>query len=190
MGDVNVTDFPAIKITEATGIEPLRISEVSHIAPAAIHVKELNHIDPISVESLRIDEIRNLDAVRVERFDVTHLPTVNLTMSRMPTMDLNVRRVPPVAIALRQRLILPSQYTMHATMFGIEVLRLKLHGHTTVEPCDPVPRERSRMHSRSFPDVAAAGNPGIPARRSVHCHAALNAARPKFSYSLGRGGRR
>jgi hypothetical protein len=189
VGDVNVTDFPALRISEVKGVEPLRISEVSHIAPAAIHVKELNHIDPISVESLRVDEVRNIDPVRVERFDVTHLPTVSISMSRVPTVDLNVRRVPPVAIALRQRLVLPSQYTMHATMFGIEVLRLKLHGRTIVEPCDAVPRERARTHSRSFPDVAAAGNPGIPARRTVRCGAPLHAGRPQFTYSLGRGAR-
>jgi hypothetical protein len=185
VGDVNVTDFPALRISEVKGVEPLRISEVSHIAPAAIHVKELNHIDPITVDSLRVDEVRNIDPVRVERFDVTHLPTVNITMSRMPTVDLQVRRIPPVAIALRQRLVMPSQYTIHATMFGIEVLRLNIHGTTTVEPCDPVPRERARTHSRSFPDVAAAGNPGIPARPVAR--AALNAGRPPFMYSLAQG---
>ena len=197
MGDVNVTDFPALRISEVKGVEPLRVSEVkgieplriaevSHIAPAAIHVKELNHIDPITVESLRVDEVRNIDPVRVERFDVTHLPTVTISMSRVPTVDLNVRRVPPVAIALRQRLVLPSQYTMHATMFGIEVLRLNIHGRTIVEPCDVVPRERTRTHSRSYPDVAAVGNPGIPARRTVR-GAPLHAGRPQFTYSLGPG---
>lgn len=187
MGEVNITDFPALRISEVKGVEPLRISEVSHIAPTAIHVKELNHIDPISVESLCVDQVRNIDPVRVERFDVTHLPTVNITMSRMPTMDLNLRRMPPVAITLGQRLVLPSQYTMHATMFGVEVLRLSIHGKTTVEPCDPVPRERARTNSRSFPDVAAAGNPGIPARPVIH-RATLNAGRPPFTYSLGGGG--
>ena len=184
MGDVNVTDFPALRISEVKGVEPLRISEVSHIAPAAVHVKELNHIDPISIESLRVDEVRNIDPVRVERFDVTYLPTVNLTMSRVPTVDLNVKRVPPIAIALGQRLVLPSRYTMHATMFGIELLRLSIHGRTTVEPCDTAPREQSRTHSRSFPDVAAAGNPGIPARRVARCRPSINAARPRFAYSL------
>src|SRR5919108_6046401 len=182
MGDVDVKSVKNIdplvikEIDAVKNIEPLQIAK---IAPAAIHVKELNHIDPISVESLRVDEVRNLDPVRVERFDVTHLPTVSISMSRVPTVDLNVRRVPPVAIALRQRLVLPSQYTMHATMFGIEVLRLKLHGRTIVEPCDAVPRERARTHSRSFPDVAAAGNPGIPARRTVRCGAPLHAGRPQ-----------
>jgi hypothetical protein len=196
VGEVNVTDFPnlrisqvtgvePLKVNQVTGVEPLRIAEVSHIAPAAVHVKELNHIDPITVESLRVDEVRNIDPVRVERFDVTYLPTVNITMSRMPAVDLNLRRMPPVAIALRQRLVMPSQYTMHATMFGIEVLRLNIHGKTTVEPCDPVPRERARTHNRSFPDVAAAGNPGIPSRPVAR--APLNAGRPQFMYSLAQG---
>jgi hypothetical protein len=197
VGDVNITSplrihevkgVEQLRISQFTGVEPLRIAEVSHIAPAAIHVKELNHIDPISIESLRVDEVRNIDPVRVERFDVTHLPTVDISMSRMPTLAVNVRRVPPVAIAVRQRFVLPSQYTMHATMFGIEILRLKLHGRTVVEPCDTVPRERTRTHSRSFPDVAAVGNPGIPARR-VRCGPSLNAGRPRFAYSVGHGAR-
>jgi hypothetical protein len=197
VGDVNVTDFPPLRIQEVkgieqlrvsqvTGVEPLRIAEVSHIAPAAVHVKELNHIDPITVESLRVDEVRNIDPVRVERFDVTHLPTVDISMSRMPALDLNVRRMPPVAIAVRQRFVMPSHYTVHATMFGIEVLRLKLHGTTVLNPCDTVPRERTRTHSRSFAEVAAVGNPAIPVRR-VSCGPSLNAGRPQFAYSVGRG---
>ena len=164
MGDVDIQSIPALHITELTHVEPLRISQISHIAPAAVHVKELNHIDPISIESLRIDEVHNIDPVRVERFDVTHLPTVNISMSRVPTVDLNVRRVPPVAIALRQNFVAPSQYTMHATMLGIEFLRLHIHGKTVIAPCDQVPREQVRVHSRSFPDVAALGSPGIPAQ--------------------------
>ena len=198
MGDVNVTDFPDLHITqvkgieplkihEVKGIEPIKIHEVSHIAPAAIHVKELNHIDPITVDSLRVDEVRHIDPISVERFDVTHLPTVNVSLSRVPTMDLNVRRIPPVAIALRQRLVMPSQYTIHATMFGVEVLRLNLHGKMVIEPCDIVPRERSRTHSRSYPEVAAVGNPCIPSRPVVSHRSPVNAGRPQFAFALADG---
>lgn len=198
MGDVNVTDFPHLRISEVKGVDPLRISEVkgiepihiaevSHIAPAAVHVKELNHIDPITVDSLRVDEVRHIDPISVERLDVTHLPTVNVSLSRVATVDLNVRHIPPVTIALRQRLVMPSQYTVHATMFGIEVLRLNLHGQTVIEPCAIVPREHSRTHSRSFPEVAAVGNPCIPARPVNTCRAPVHAGRPQFAFALAKG---
>jgi hypothetical protein len=175
MGDVDIQSIPPLRITELTNVEPLEISRISNIAPAAVHVKELNHIDPISVESLRVDEIRNIDPVRVERFDVTHLPTVNISLSRAPSLDLNLRRMPPVAVAVRQQFVAPSEYTVHALLLGFELLRLQIHGKTLLAPQDCMPRERSRSHNRSFPDVAALGNPGIPVRRSertvVHTHA-------------------
>jgi len=166
MGDVDiqkVKNIDPIRIREFTGVEPLRIGQ---IAPAAVHIKELNHIDPISVESLRIDHVRNLDPVRVERFDVTHLPTVNISLSQLPSMDLNIRRIPPLAIAVQQEFCLPSRYTIHARLMGIEFLRFDIHGRTMVTPKDRVPREQARTHERSFPEVAAAGNPGIPTRRT------------------------
>ncbi len=166
MGDVDiqkVKNIDPIRIREFTGVEPLRIGQ---IAPAAVHIKELNHIDPISVESLRIDQVRNLDPVRVERFDVTHLPTVNISLSQLPSMDLNIRRIPPLAVAVQQEFCLPSRYTIHARLLGIEFLQFDIHGRTMVTPKDRVPREQARTHERSFPEVAAAGNPGIPTRRT------------------------
>jgi hypothetical protein len=166
MGDVDIQSIPPLRITELTHVEPLEISRISGIAPAAIHVKELNHIDPISVESLRVDEVRNIDPVRVERFDVTHLPTVNVSLTRAPSLDLNLRRMPPVAIAVRQQFVAPSEYTVHAKLLGFEFLRLQIHGKTVLAAHDGVPRERSHVHNRSFPDVAALGNPGIPVRRT------------------------
>jgi hypothetical protein len=176
MGDVDVKRIERIEklkplqIEQLTGVEPLRISQVtgieplrvSHIAPAAVHIKELNHIDPISVESLRVDEVRNVEALRVERLDVTRLPTVNLSVRDVPAVDLNVQRVPPVAIGIHQQFCLPSNYTVHAKLLGVEFLRLQIHGQTMLAPQDPVPREQSRSHERSFADVAAVGNPAIP----------------------------
>lgn len=176
MGDVDVKRIEKIEklkplqIEQLTGVEPLRISQVtgieplrvSHLAPAAVHIKELNHIDPISVESLRVDEVRNVEALRVERLDVTRLPTVNLSVRDVPTIELNVQRVPPVAIGIHQQFCLPSNYTVHAQLLGVEFLRLQIHGRTLLAPQDPVPREQSRSHERSFADVAAVGNPAIP----------------------------
>lgn len=171
MGNVDIREvkkIDPIRIREFTGVEPLRIGQ---IAPAAVHIKELNHIDPISVESLRIDQIRNLDPVRVERFDVTHLPTVNISLSRLPSMDVNVRRIPPLAVTVQQEFCLPSQYTIHARLLGIEFLRFDIHGRTMITPKDRVAREQARSHERSFPEVAAAGNPGIPTRRTERVEA-------------------
>lgn len=158
-----VTGVEALRISQVTGVEPLRIGQ---IAPAAVHIKELNHIDPISIESLRIDQVRNLDPLRVERFDVTHLPTVNISLSQLPSMDVNVRRIPPLAVTVQQEFCLPSQYTIHARLLGIEFLRFDIHGRTMITPKDRVAREQARSHERSFPDVATAGNPGIPTRRT------------------------
>lgn len=176
MGDVEikkVKNIDPIRIQGVENGEPLHIEplRIGQIAPAAVHIKELNHIDPISVESLRIDQIRNLDPVRVERFDVTHLPTVNISLSRLPSMDVNVRRIPPLAVTVQQEFCLPSQYTIHARLLGIEFLRFDIHGRTMITPKDRVAREQARSHERSFPDVAAAGNPGIPTRRTERVEA-------------------
>lgn len=213
MGDVkikeikNIEKLEPLRIEQLTGVEPLR---VSHIAPAAVHIKELNHIDPISVESLRVHEVRNVDPLRVERLDVTRLPTVNLSVREIPVVDLNVRRVPPVAIAVHQQFCLPSNYTVHAKLLGVEFLRLQIHGRTLLAPQDLVHRERSQTHERSFADVAAVGNPAIPVlcveekaeafsvahdqqQACPQPHAAPPAARPdlsagapRFNFSLSR----
>jgi hypothetical protein len=187
--DLKIAHMPPLQVTEASGIEPLRIGQ---IAPAAVHIKELNHVDPISVESLRIDQLRNVEPVRIERFDVTHLPTVNLSLGRLPNVDLNVRRVPPIAVGVHQDFDVPSEYTVHARLLGVEVLRLNIHGRTVVMPRDRAHREQARSHERSFPDVAAVGNPAIPAR-AIETHAEavpLSAGCPRFNYSLAnpRGG--
>jgi hypothetical protein len=167
-----------VTIKEIEKIAPVTIEKIEKIAPTAVHIKELNHIDPLSVESLRIDEIRNLDPVSIERFNVTHLPTVNLSLSRLPALDLNIRRVPPVAIAVQQDFYLPSQYTVHAKLLGVEFLRLDIHGRTMVTPRDRFRREQSRTHERSFPDVAAIGNPAIPTKRIETCVEAVTRAAP------------
>jgi hypothetical protein len=165
MGDVDVKQVKNIdpvtirSIDQVRNIEPLRVAK---IAPAAVHVKELNHIDPISIDSLRVDEIRNLDPFRIERFDVTHLPTVNLSIGETPALDLNLRRIPPLAVGLGQRVALPSEYLIRARFLGLELLRIHVSGRTVMQPCDQPRREVSSSHERSYREVAPVGNPAIP----------------------------
>ena len=171
-----------VDIKQVTGVDPIplqpltinpvtiaSIKQVEKIAPAAVHIKELNQIAPISVNSLRVDHIRHVDPLRVERFNVTHLPIVNLSLSQLPALDLNVRRVPPVTIALGQQFEPPSRYTMRAKILGLELMRIEIDGRTGIVPKDCARREQSRSHERSFPDVAAAGNPAIPTKDIEQC---------------------
>ena len=167
MGDIKIKEaknIEKLRISEFSNIDPLVVSEVRHIAPAAVHIKELNHIDPISIESLRVNEVRNVDPIRVEKFNVTNLPTVNLSLRQLPAVDMNIRRIPPVSVGLHQDFCLPSTYTLRARLLGVEFLRLHLDGHTVLSPRDKVRREQHRTPSRSFPEVAVAGNPAIPSR--------------------------
>jgi len=188
MGDVKVKEVKKIdpvKIDRFRNIDPLTIAKIQHIAPAAVHIKELNHIDPISVESLRIDEVRNVDPIRVERFDVTNLPTVNLSLRQLPSVDMNIRRLPPVSVGLHQDLSLPSNYTVRARLLGIEFLRVNIDGRTELTPIARARREQSRSHQRSFPEVAVAGNPAIP---SQHIETCAETVPPAHRHVAGRVG--
>jgi hypothetical protein len=181
MGDVDVTNLPLvgfdpgnnqIGIDEVKNIEPLRIAK---IAPAAIHVKELNHIDPLTVESLQVDAVRNIDPVQVDKFDVTSLPTVNLSIGEAPELDLNLREIPPFAIGLHQDFVLPSEYLIRARLLGFEFLRVQVTGRTVMHARDQVRREVSSSHERSFRQVASVGNPAIPVTcREEHAEAVVH----------------
>lgn len=166
MGDVNINRFTGV---DPIPIQPVEISKIDKVAPVAVHIKELNQVEPLSIESLRVDQVRNLDPLRIDHFNVTHIPTVNLSLSTLPSVGLNVLRVPPVAIAVRQEFELPSQYTVHTRFMGFEVLRLEVSGRTKVIPKDCFRREQSRTHAQSFPSVAAIGNPAIPTRVIEKC---------------------
>jgi hypothetical protein len=160
-----------VNIKQVTGVDPpiplapVEISSIDvikrieQIAPVAVHVKELNQIDPLTVESLRVDAARNIEPLRIDRLNVSHLPMVNLSLSTLPQVDINIRRIPPLEVSLHQEFELPSRYMMHARILGIELARLEIHGTTRVVPRDCARREVSRVHEQSFPDVAAAGNP-------------------------------
>jgi hypothetical protein len=195
--DININSIPTLTLNPVP-IDPLTIANVQKVAPLGVHIKELNQIAPIQVESLRVDHVRHVDPLRIEQLDITRLPTVNLTLSQLPGVDLTVRRVPPVAISLQQEFDLSSHYTLRASLLGLEFMQLQLQGKTKIVPRDCAPRTHSRVQERSFPDVVV--YPGIPGRlvetgvRTVtrvtrpRTHKAaiapLEVGIPRFDYSL------
>ena len=189
--DVNIDEVNSISpvpISQVDNIAPVTIARISEIAPAAIHVKELNQIDPLTVESLCVDRVTNLDPLHVDRLNVTRLPVVNLSVNQVPEVALGINRLPPVAIAIQQSFDMPSDYTARAQLLGFEVLRVRLTGTTRVVPRDCARREQAHTHDRSFPDVAAAGNPAIPSRLEERCAETVSGpppltwGRPRFAY--------
>lgn len=190
-------DLKSSHFTDPLGIKPLTVTPLT-VTPIAVHLKELNQIAPLSVESLRVDHVRHIDPLQIEQLNITSLPTVNLTMSQLPALDINVRRVPPVAVALQQQFEMCSDYAMTARVFSLPLMRLSLTGRTTITPKDCARREQSKSHERSFPDVAALGNPGIPSRAVETCvqtvsrpaapppkrRHGVNPGAPRFGFSL------
>ena len=172
MGDINVTNIPPMTIQAVQNIAPVTIAaiqRIDQIAPVAVHIKELNQIEPLQVESLRIDRVRHIDPLTVERLDITRLPVVNLSVNQVPSVDVRVQRMPPLSVGIHQEFDMPANYTARAQLFGIEFLRLQLAGCTRMIPRDPVHREKSYAHERSFAAVAAVGNPSIPMRAAERC---------------------
>ena len=150
---------------QGTDLHPFYIQKLQNIAPMAAHIKEINNIDPITVEALQVSQVRNIEPLKIEEFNVTNLPTVNLSMRQLPPVDLNIRRLPALSVGTHQVFEVPSNYTVRARFLGIEVLRIQLAGRTTIGPRELFRREQERTGSRSFPLVATAGNPAIP---SIH----------------------
>jgi len=185
MGDVTLTSDSSVRIREDSHIQldngstvevkgtqahPFFIRELRNIAPIAAHIKELNHIDPISVESLFVSQVRNIEPLAIEKFNITNLPLVNLALRQVPPVELNVRRLPAVSIGTHQVFEMPSQYTVRARFLGFEILRVQLSGKTRIAASETFRREQERTGSRSFPVVATAGNPAIPSqRKEVGC---------------------
>ena len=198
--DIHIKDVHNI---DPLDIKPLTIEPLT-IRPMAVHLKELNQVAPLSVESLRVDHVRHVDPLQIDQLNITSLPTVNLTMSQLPALDINVRRVPPVAVALHQQFEMCSDYAMTARILGLPLMRLSLSGRTTITPKDCARREQSRSHERSFPDVAALGNPAIPSRAIETCtetvtrrvspppgrRPGVHAGTPRFGFSLQQAGTR
>ena len=120
---------------------------------------------------------------------MTRLPVVNLSVNQVPEISIGVSQIPPVAIAVQQCFDMPSEYTARARFLGFEVLRIHLSGTTRIIPRDGARREQSHSHDRSFPMVAAAGNPAIPSKLEERCAEAIPLQRavhcgpPRFAYA-------
>lgn len=164
--DIKITKSSQIGIKGVSGKEHVHVDldNVRRIAPVAAHIKEVNHIDPISVDSLHVSEVKNIDPIRVDKFHVTHLPMVNLSLRQIPAVDMNVRRIPPVSLGTYQNFLVPSNYTIRAQLLGVEFLRVHVGGRTSLVPSERYRPEQAKVHHKSFPEVAAAGNPAIPSR--------------------------
>jgi len=176
-------------------INPLTIAEVKKVAPVAVHVKELNQIAPLFV-----DHVRHIDPLRIDHLNITQLPSVNLSLSQLPPLQINVGHVPAIGIALQQQLEMNSCYTIRARVLGLDIMRMELQGKTKIVPQACARREQSHSHERSFPEVAAAGNPAIPSRTIKHTtqsvtrcapqprrhapHPVVSAGAPQFAYFL------
>ena len=125
----------------------------------------------------------------VKQTNVTRLPVVNLSVNQVPEIAIGVSRLPPVAIAVQQCFDMPSDYTARARFLGIEVLRIHLSGLTRVIPRDRVRREQAHTPDRSFPLVAATGNPAIPSKLEERCAEAIplphavSFGPPRFAYA-------
>jgi hypothetical protein len=143
----------------------MQVQQLQSIAPMAVHLKEVNLVDPISVESLFVSQVRNIEPLNIAKFNVTNLPEVNLALRQLPAVELNVGRLPAVSIGTHQVFEMPSHYQVRARFLGFEFLRVELSGRTRIAPSERYRREQDRDDSRSFPRVATAGNPAIPSIR-------------------------
>ena len=193
--DVNIKEvdnISAVTIAAIQSIAPVEISsidKIEKIAPVAVHIKEVNQIAPLLVESLRIDRVREIDPLSVDRLNVTRLPVVNLSVNQVPEIAISVSQLPSIAIAVQQCFDMPSDYTARARFLGFEVLRIHLSGQTRVIPRDRARREQAHTPDRSFPLVAAAGNPAIPSKLEERCAEAIpvpravNCGPPRFAYA-------
>jgi hypothetical protein len=151
-----------VKDVEIKYVKDVEIEKIQHIAPVAAHIKEINNIDPLSVDAFNVSQVKNIDPLRIQQFNVTDLPQVNISLRQMPAVDMNVRRLPPLSLGMHQDFQIPSNYMVRMQWLGFELIRIAVTGQTSVIPRDKFRREQARTHNRSFPEPAAAGNPAIP----------------------------
>jgi len=102
------------------------------------------------VEALQVSQVRNIEPLKIEEFNVTNLPTVNLSMRQLPPVDLNIRRLPALSVGTHQVFEVPSNYTVRARFLGIEVLRIQLAGRTTIGPRELFRKSRSERAAAAF----------------------------------------
>lgn len=155
-------------------VDPLSVKRSKNIDPVATHIKEVNHIDPVTIESLRVSSVKGMEPIRVKEVNVTNIPTLNHTVRQMPAMDMSVRRVPPMSVGIHQHFEVPSEYHVRASVLGFEVGRLTLKGKSWIIPHQTNKPERHIEQNRSYPVEAVVGNPSIP----VHCRTVSEHAIP------------
>jgi hypothetical protein len=164
MGNVTLTSDSKVTIKDGSKLQITSIDKVAHVAPVAVHLKEVNHIDPLTIDALHISEVKNIDPLEITRFNVTSLPMVNVSLQPVPPVDINIKSLPAISIGVHQNFCIPSEYTLRARVLGIELMRLHLSGQSTVIPQDRARREQMRSDNKSFPVVSAVGNPAIPSK--------------------------
>jgi hypothetical protein len=165
---VRIKEDSHIKIDDGSTIEVKGTKDHPFfLQPVAVHLKELNQIDPIAIESLFVSEVRNVEPLQIEKLNVTNLPLMNMALRQLPPIEMNVRHLPPVSIGLHQILEMPSNYVLRAQVLGFELFRINLSGRTRIAPTERFRQEQDRADNRSFPTVTTAGNPAIPSIQSV-----------------------
>lgn len=173
MGDIFIENGSVLRLredsrltlTEDSKLTIRSIDNVKNIEPVAVHLKELNHIDPLSIDALHVSEVKNIEPLQIAKFNVTNLPMVNMSLQKLPDVGINVRTLPPVSVGVHQDFCVPSDYILHARLLGIEIMRLRLHGQTSILPREHARREQAHADHKSYPTPAVAGNPAIPS----HC---------------------
>lgn len=173
MGDIKIRNDPVflklrdgslLTLKEDSALTIKSIDKVKDIDPVAVHLKEVNHIDPLTIDSLRVNEVKNIDPIEITKFNVTNLPMVNVSLQKLPAVDFNIKSLPPVSVGTYQNFCIPSEYTLRARLLGVELIRLHLNGTTSIVPKERARREQAHSDNRSFPVTSAAGNPAIPSR--------------------------
>jgi hypothetical protein len=54
------------------------------------------------VESLLVDQMRNIDPLQIEKVNVTNLPIVNMSLQQLPPGGDERSHLPPASIGLHQ----------------------------------------------------------------------------------------
>jgi hypothetical protein len=157
--DINVIKGRNFQVDEIKKLPDLKIAEVRKIEPVAVHLKELNNIDPLTIDAMHVDSVRNIAPVSIDKLNITRIPHVNLSVRQAPPLDISVRKVPPLDVNLNQTFSVPSSYTVHAQFLGFEFMRFFLHGNTTIYPHDKQPCAYSTTPDKSYP-INQSGNKG------------------------------
>ncbi len=64
-------DVKSTHYTEAFPIAPLTVNPLT-VTPISVHLKELNQVAPLLVDSLRVDHVRHIDPQRIDMAHMIH----------------------------------------------------------------------------------------------------------------------